>query len=206
MTQPLTDDLTPKAAAIASVLWLMEAHYAMIKAGRVGSCIHYERKPDGTERWRPPIVEEVEGWPVNKVIAWVMAQRKVSGRYRLWAIGLALQKLERVRPELALAVKVAHMEIPTPNWYEPALLRNRAREGLEWMAEDIPGDVPEWGGEKAEPVENQIRRLKSDGLSERQIVTELRRHGVHVGRDRIRRALSNDTKCESVPCGSAVSG
>ena len=170
----MTQTLTEKAAAVASVLWLMEDHYRMIKAGRVGSCIHYERKPDGTERWRPPIVEEFEGWPVNRIIAWVMAQRKVSARYRLWAVGLALQKLERARPELALAVKVAHMEIPTPNWYEPALLKDRAKEGLEWMAEDIPGDVPEWGGEKAEPRDNQIRRMAADGYTRRRIARECR--------------------------------
>ena len=156
--------LTEKAAAIASVLWLMEQHYAMIKAGRVGSCIHYERTPDGTEQWRPPIVEEFEDWPVNRIIAWVQAQRKVSARYRLWAVGLALQRLERDHPEQALAVKVRYMEIPTPNWYEPEKLDGRAEEGLRYMAEDVPGDVPEWTGERPRSNRQLARELIEAGV------------------------------------------
>jgi len=164
--------LAEKTRAIASVLWLMEDHYRMIKAGRLGSCINYVRQLDGSERWRPPILEEFEDWHVNHVLAWLSRQRKTSARYRLWAIGVALQKLEKANPKQAAAVKACYIEIPPPfDWYDN--LQALADEGLMFLAEDVPGDVPEWGGLRPKPKREQIADMTEEGLSTRTIAQRL---------------------------------
>ena len=190
------DDATKhKMDAIASVLWLMEDHYRMIKAGRLGSCIRYERPPDGTEQWRPPIIEEFEDWPVEHVIAWVMRQKKVSRRYRLWPVGLALQRLERERPEQAVAVKVRYVEIPPPNWYEPSTLEERAREGLLFMAEDVPGDVPEWMGERPKSKTDMVREMVDEGCTTAQIARRLDCSTSYVRRLKRTLSVRLESKC-----------
>jgi len=156
--------LEEKARAIASVLWLLEDHYRMIAAGRLGSCINYVRQLDGSERWRPPILEDFEDWPVNHVMRWLAVQRKNSARYRLWAVGLALQRLEKVEPKQAAAVKACYVEIPPPlDWYHE--LQGKADDGLMFLARDVPGDVPEWGGVRPKPKAEQIADCVQDGLT-----------------------------------------
>jgi len=135
--------LEDKAQAIASVLWLMEDHFRMVKAGRVGSCIRYERKPDGLERWRPPVLEEFEDWPVEEISRWIGVQKRVSAKYRLWPIGLALCKLHARNGGISAAVRAYYVEIPPVNWY--AEMEERAGEGLRFMAADVPGEVTAWG-------------------------------------------------------------
>ena len=196
MTQPLTE----KAAAIASVLWLMEDHYRMVKAGRVGSCIHYERKPDGTERWRPPIIEEFEDWPVNKVIAWVMAQRKVSARYRLWAIGMALCRVHARSPQHSLAVRALFTEIPPATWIENG--GELAREGLEFMASDVPGEVRGWGEDRPKTKRELVLDLLGDSLPTKTIA-------IYAGCDpsyvrRIKRIVSVRSERETSAAGVAI--
>jgi hypothetical protein len=167
-----------KADAIRSVLWLLEDHYRMVKMGRIGSCIRYERIPDGTERWHPPIIEEFEDWPIERLCRWLARQRQVSKRYRLWAVGLALQKLENISPAQAAAVKAQYVEIPPPNWYEG--IERRAGDGIAFMVEDIPGDVPEWGGSRPKSRMEQIADALEEGLSVRMIAKRVGCSEVYV--------------------------
>jgi hypothetical protein len=76
-------------------------------------------------------------------------------------VGLALQKLEKHRPDQAAAVWARYVEIPPPNWYQG--LDELAREGLRFIAKDIPGDVPEWGGRPPQSMSEQVRELLGDG-------------------------------------------
>ena len=196
----MTQTLTEKAAAIASVLWLMEQHYAMVTAGRVGSCIHYERTPDGTEQWRPPIVEEFEDWPVNRIIAWVQAQRKVSARYRLWAIGMALCRVHARSPQHSLAVRAFYVEIPPVVWLDN--VEQLAREGLEFIAEDVPGDVRAWGESRPKTKRELVLDLLGDNLPTKTIA-------IYAGCDpsyvrRIKRAMSVRSEREMSAVGVAI--
>ena len=155
-----------KASAIASVLFLLTDHYRMIKAGRIGSCIHYERTPEGLP-WRPPIMEEFDGWPVEEVIRWCNYQKAISRKYRLYQIGLALAELERERGELAKAVWYSFVEIPKPNWYEPENIERRTNEGLLFMAglKMLDGDIRWFDGPKPKTRSEQLRELLDEGVT-----------------------------------------
>lgn len=189
--------LEQKARAIASVLWLMEDHYRMIAAGRLGSCIQYVRQLDGSERWRPPILEDFEDWPVNHVLAWLRTQRKTSARYRLWAIGLALQKLEKLEPKQAAAVKACYIEIPPPfDWYDN--LQALADDGLMFMAGDVPGDVPEWGGVRPKPKKEQIADAVGEGLTTSEIAYRVGCSGQYVRRIKATLAVRQECTLSAV--------
>ena len=93
--------LSEKAGAIASVLWLLPEHYTCVIVGRSGFIFVNEfNEPAG---WQPPVAEQFEGWPVENIRAWFYNQRELSRKYRLWAVGLAMQRLEREHPEQAAA-------------------------------------------------------------------------------------------------------
>ena len=188
----MTQTITEKAQAIASVLWLMEDHYRMIKAGRVGSCTRYERPPDGTEQWRPPIIEEFEDWPVEHVIAWVMAQRKISARYRLWAIGMALCRVHARSPKHSLAVRAFYVEIPPAVWI--GNVEDMALEGLEFMASDVPGEVRGWGDSRPKTKRELVLDLLGSDLPTKTIA-------IYAGCDssyvrRIKRTVVVRPECE----------
>lgn len=171
----MVQSLEEKAAAIGSVLWLLEDHYRMVTMGRIGSCIQYVREGEPPV-WKPPVVEEHDDWPVNAICQWIGYQRKVSKQYRLWPLGIALQKLEAAHPPMAAAVKARWVEIPPPNWYQD--METLAHDGLIFIAKDIPGDMPEWGGPRTKSVVEQVREMSEAGVPTREIA---RRTGFSTG-------------------------
>lgn len=164
--------LEEKIRAIASVLWLLEDHYRMIDIGRVGACIQYERLPDG-HPWSPPRPEWCDGWNPEAVMDWILRARAVSKRYRLWPVQLALEKLRRHKPRQAAAVLARYTELPPPNWYEPDKIGALSRAGLEFMARDIPGDMPEYGLPRPPSRFEIIEGMLERGCSHRYIAREV---------------------------------
>lgn len=175
--------LEEKMEAIASVMFLLPDHYTAIRIGRHG--LHFVNELEQSDTpagWKPRVPEEFEGWPIEEVKAWFSYQRRLSHKYRLWPVGLALQKLEQAHPEQAAAVKVQCCEIPPPNWFEPDRVDERCREGLLFMARDIPGDVP-WFQEavvRVAPKLHQVARdrriveMHQEGIGKKKIAAELR--------------------------------
>jgi len=142
---------------------------------------------------------------------WAAERAYLRREYRIADVWESLERLSGHEPSWAQAVWTLYVEPcldPRSECIAPEHRAERdrcAKEGVEWMAHDVRGDVRAFG-ERVEPGENEIRRLRSGGLSERQIVIVLRRDGIHVGRERVRRVLSSDTKATSTLCGSAVGG
>ena len=171
-----------KVAAIASLLWLLPEHYTMLRLNRQGMIDYCNELEQGElSSWRPPLIEEFEGWPVEKVQAWWRYQRGLSAKYRLWAVGLALQKLEKEHREQYIAVVMECVEDGVYTWYEPERISKRCRAGLEFMAADIPGDVPFFQElvvsvrPKVSAVarNRRIVEMAGEGISKAKIVKEL---------------------------------
>lgn len=172
-----------KAQAIATVLWLLPDHYTMLRLNRNGTIGYFnELEHDDTKpHWRPPVMEEFEGWPAEKVISWFRYQRGLSKKYRLHAVGLAMQKLEKEHREWAVAVVMECVEDGIFTWYEPERVSDRCKAGLRFMADDVPGEVP-WfqeavvQGRESHRVkrERQIWQLAEQGYTQRRIARELR--------------------------------
>ena len=170
--------------------------------GRCARCI----EAHGTKR---PVCPPEEAWAAERAY--------LRREYRIGDVWASLLRLASVETTIARAVWSLYVE-PWPGdpldkerpemgaKTEPIAPEHRearafdAWSGVEWMAHDIRGDVRAFG-EKAEPIDNQIRQLASRGLSQRRIASRL-----HVGRDRIRRLLSNDPERSSAVYESAVSG
>ena len=177
----MTQTPEEKAAAIATVVWLLPDHYTCIRLGRSGAHFVNELEQTDTPHWSPPMPEEFEGWAVEQVAAWFRYQRKLSAKYRLWAVGLAMQRLQREHREQAVAVVMECIEGGVFTWYEPERVSDRCRAGLAFMAADVPGDVP-WFQEAVVTVEwpskvrkrnKEIIRLCIAGKSQREIAAEV---------------------------------
>jgi len=176
-------DLAEKAQAIATVLWLLPDHYTMLRLNRNGTIGYFNEleHDDSKPHWRPPVMEEFEGWPAEKVLSWFRYQRGLSKKYRLHAVGLAMQKLEKEHREWAVAVVMECVEDGIFTWYEPERVSDRCKAGLRFMAEDVPGDVP-WFQEAVVQSkdsqklkrERQIWQLSEQGYTQRRIARELR--------------------------------
>lgn len=172
-----------KAQAIASVLWLLPDHYTAIRIGRHG--LHFVNELEQSDTpagWKPRVPEEFEGWPVEEVKGWFAYQRRLSSKYRLWAVGLALQKLEREHREQAMAVVMECVEDGIFTWYEPHRVCDRCKAGLLFMARDIPGDVPFFQEAVVELVprlykaerNQRIIEMAAAGVGKKKIARELR--------------------------------
>jgi hypothetical protein len=137
---------------------------------------------------------------------WAAERAYLRREYRIADVWESLERLSGHEPSWAQAVWTLYVEPcldPRSECIAPEHRAERdrcAKEGVEWMAHDIRGDVRAFG-EKVEPIDNQIRQLASRGLSQRRIAVKL-----HVGRDRIRRLLSSDPECSSAVYESAVGG
>lgn len=176
--------LEDKMDAVASVLFLLPEHYTMLRLGRSGALEYVNELEQGEfAAWRPPMPEEFEGWPVERVRAWLGYQRGLSRRYRLYAVGLALDKLRRVHPEQAMAVAMEYIEDGECTWYEPERVMERARAGLAFIAADVPGDVPGFEERPMSTTERDkaIRSLAAEGMSGRAIAREMGCSRVTVG-------------------------
>ena len=173
-------DLTEKAHAIASVVWLLPEHYSMIRITRSG-CIVYANELEQDGGWQPPVPPEFEGWPVEELQRWWSYQRRMSAKYRLWPVGIAMQKLADLYREQANAVVMECVEGGLFTWYDPNVVSERCHAGLLFMAGDVPGDVPffqeaavDYRRNLSKPARNRrIAELDADGASERQIAREL---------------------------------
>lgn len=65
----MTQSLTEKAQAIATVLWLLPDHYTCIRLGRSGARFVNELEQTDDPHWSPPMPQEFEGWPIEQVAA-----------------------------------------------------------------------------------------------------------------------------------------
>ena len=194
----MMQDADEKAQAIASVLWLLPDHFSMIRIGRHG--LHFVNELEQSDMpagWKPRVPEEFEGWPIAEIKAWFAYQRKLSAKYRLWAVGLAMAKLEREHREQAMAVVMECVEDGIFTWYEPERVSDRCRAGLRFMAGDIPGDVPFF----QEAVVSFKSRLNTVARNKR--IVEMAEEG--IGKKRIARELGCSVHTvKAVLCGLAV--
>jgi len=174
----MTQSLDEKAAAIATVLFLLPAHYSMIRIGRNG--VHFVNELEQSDMpagWRPIIPEEFEGWPLEEIKSWFAYQHGLSRKYRLRAVERALRELDAAHHEQAMAVVMECIEGGIFTWYEPLRVSERCRAGLAFMAADVPGDVP-WFQEavvkvawpsKVRQRNKEIIRLCVAGKTQREI-------------------------------------
>jgi len=178
-------DLKEKAQAIASVLFLLPDHYSMIRIGRHG--VHFVNELEQSDMpagWKPRVPEEFEGWPVQELRRWLAYQRHLSAKYRLWPVGLAMQKLEKAHPEQAAAVVAECVEMPPPNWYEPGRVSERCDQGLRFMAADVPGDIPFF---QEAVVDYKQARAQANKTARNRRIVEMAEVG--IGKKRIAREL-----------------
>lgn len=169
-------DKAEKIAALRSVLPLLHAHHEMMGAMRVRTSMEGLQSEGGDEGWQhfrwtaPPLPEAQD-------LAWVERQRRLSRRYRLYAVTLSLQKLERHKPGWAAAIYYTYIE-PWTEW-NPDRRKEWAENGLEWMAEEIPGEVPPYNpvarpAEQVRQRDAEIERMLHAGISRRAICRALR--------------------------------
>ena len=182
-------ELNDRALAIASVIWLLPAHYTMIRIGGHGACYFNELEMTDKPEWHPPSLPEYgEEWPVEAFEKWFRYQRYLSYKYELLAVGKAFDRLQREYPVLAAAVRADCVEIPEPNWYEPERLSSRSAEGLRLMAEWVDVHVPFFeeeivvAGDKSKrrrelkraARNRRIKEMVADGCSQSNIARDLR--------------------------------
>ena len=189
MSAPATErELSERALAIESVVWLLPSFYTMIRLGGHGASYFNELEMTDKPEWRPPALPEYgEDWPVEAFEKWFKYQRYLSFKYELRAVGQAFDRLQHEYPALAAAVRADCVEIPEPNWYEPERLSLMAAEGLEFMAEWVDVHVPFFQEEivvagnkskrrrelKRAARNRRIKEMKDDGCSQAQTAKEL---------------------------------
>lgn len=166
-----------KAKAIATLIWLLPDHYAMLQIGRSGIQFRKEISQTTKPWWVPRMPERFEDWPLGEIERWYAERRNLSKRYRLWNLGLALDRLRNHDRRLAAAVCAQCAEFPPPNWWHPGEVMEWCRQGLLWMADDIPGDMP-WFQASESPVETvardqRIREMSAEGIPQKRIAAEL---------------------------------
>lgn len=110
---------------------------------------------------------------------WLRERATLRRRYRIADLEKSLVSMAQVEPNQAQAVWAVYVE-PWPDAKTEPIgeaqreARDRlAWDGVEWMANDIRGDVVGYG-EKPDPVENQIRQMASQGYTWKRICRELR--------------------------------
>lgn len=131
-----SQEIPEKIAALRSVLPLLHAHHELIHELRIRTS------------WEGMGVEECRGPSLSGAVsekrdmAWIECQKSLSHRYRLHAVSLSLQKLNRHKPGWAAAIYYGLIE-PWTDW-NPDRREEWMENGLEWMAREIPGDVPNY--------------------------------------------------------------
>ena len=126
--------LAEKCEAIKSVLFLLEDHFRMLDMGKIGSTLDYPRDSILAACAAPRCSEDEERW--------LLYQRQVSKRYRLYAVGWALARLRLHHPDQARAVQARYIFIPPLDWLDRGTQAELSERGIEFMARDIPDDVP----------------------------------------------------------------
>ena len=200
----MTQTPTEKAAAIASVLWLLPCHYSMIRITRSG--VHFANEIEAPELpgWTPKTPEEFEGWPVEEILRWHAYQRHLSHKYHLWPLSRAFERLEAEHPEWALALAAQYVECEPLNWYEPERVSDRCRDGLAFLAERV-GDMPFFQEAvvqvRPRPLSvkgrnKRIMEMHEEGFSKSKIAQEL-----GCARKTVQAVLSG----QRVRCGRVVS-
>lgn len=181
-------ELSDRALAIGSVLWLLPHHYTMIRLGGTGARYVNELEVPEKPEWHPPTMPEFgDEWPVEAFESWFRYQRYLSYKYELLAVGKAYDRLQKEYPVLAAAVQADYVETPRPNWYEPERLTERSSAGLILMAEWVDVHVPYFEEEivvagdktkrrrelKRAARNRRIKEMIEDGCSQVQIAREL---------------------------------
>lgn len=167
--------LAEKCEAIKSVLFLLEDHFRMLDMGKIGSTLDYPRDNILASCAAPRCSEDEERW--------LLYQRQVSKRYRLYAVGWALARLRLHHPDQARAVQARYIFIPPLDWLDRSTQPELSEQGIEFMARDIPDDVPTYTpwhgvaeGERlvAGDRESEVLRLRMTGHTYAQIAKRLR--------------------------------
>lgn len=134
--------------------------------GRCFTCLAY-----WASRGKAPVCPPEEKWAREAAI--------LRRRYRIKDVEDSVLRLAEQYPTQAQAVWAVYVEPwPDPKT-EPISPSTRAErqalalEGITWMAHDIWGDVIGYG-QKADPLENQIRELAAQGYTWKRIAKELR--------------------------------
>lgn len=189
MSAPANErELSERALAIESVVWLLPSFYTMIRLGGRGASYFNELEITDKPEWRPPTIPEFgDEWPVEAFDRWFRYQRYLSCKYELQAVGRAFDRLQHEYPALAAAVRADCVEIPEPNWYEPERLSLMAADGLRLMAEWVDVHVPFFQEEivvagakkrkrefKRAARNRRIKEMTADGCKQAQIARELR--------------------------------
>ena len=225
----MSQSLVDKCAAITSLLELVFYHL-----DRAPGAMHVQRygESEGAppEGRREPLVYNVDCngrcarcieahsgkrpvCPPEEV--WAAERAYFRREYRIADVWESLERLSGHEPSWAQAVWTLYVE-PCLDFRSECIApghkaeRDRcAREGVEWMAHDIRGDVRAFGeidSKERERIEIDgcIRQMIECGFPVERIKAE-----VHVGSDRIKKvrdALSQTYDDLRVPCRAAVGG
>jgi len=189
MSAPANErELSERALAIESVVWLLPNFYTMIRLGGRGASYFNELEVPEHPSWHPPTIPEFgDEWPVEAFERWFRYQRYLSCKYELQAVGRAFDRLQHEYPALAAAVRADCVEVPKPNWYEPGRRSLMAADGLSLMAEWVDVHVPFFqeeivvAGDKSKrrrelkraARNRRIKEMKADGCSQAQTAKEL---------------------------------
>jgi hypothetical protein len=118
---------------------------------------------------------------------WVRERDALRRSYRMDDVEDALMRLSDCDPTHAQAVWAVYVEPwpdPKTEPIAPETRVERARladEGIGWMACTIQGDVRSFG-EQVDDLDNEIRRLRAAGLSQRRIAKRLHCRPEKVGK------------------------
>ena len=189
----MTQSLVDKQSAIVSLLELVYFHL-----DRIPGAMHVQHYGEGEgappEGRREPLVYNVdcdgrcarciEAHSGKKPLCppeevWAAERAYLRREYRIADVWESLEHLSGYNPTWAQAVWTLYVEPcldPRSEAIAPEHRDERdrcAREGTEWMAHDIRGDVRAFG-ERVEPRDNQIRRMAADGFTRRRIARECR--------------------------------
>jgi len=186
--------MTQKADAIISLLGLLFFHIDDAPHAMKTAHQSWESEPSPLDPSRPPrsFNQDCNGacWtclaehrdrgkrpicPPEEL--WLAERDMLRRQYRLEDVYCALIKLSELYPSLAQAVWAKYVEPWEPKT-EPISRENKdqrdewAAIGIAFLCNSIEGEVRGFG-EKVDTTENEIRRLKARGLSNRRIAKRL---------------------------------
>lgn len=169
-----------KCAAIESLLPLLHIHLdylpQAVRVSRYGDADQYPGAP--RPAWATADCDGRCGWCEYRKVCrgewWEVVREKLRRRYRLVAIELSLRKLELILPRAARAIYALYVyELGESGPLVDERLRQWARKGIEWMAQEIPGEVPHFG-ERRREKKALIRELLEQGYTYRVITATVR--------------------------------
>lgn len=104
---------------------------------------------------------------------WEVVREKLRRRHRLDTLRISLYKLQREWEPRYYAVWQVYIDPPEDDCFVLSRTCQRLADlGVEWMAEEIPGEITPLD-EKRKTLHEQILDKRADGLSIRQIARSL---------------------------------